>query len=301
MMKGPYMKFVYATDLHGDEGKYDKALALCLSEKATLLHIGADILPKGYSIQPRQKDFIKKFLPAFIKRCSDNGIRFTAMFGNDDLWTRKPLYRERCGELLDEKPFEIDGFLFSGYAYVPDYPFGLKTACKYDSKDWQPEPYISRPVEMTEKGFEPITDVQKYFADKGTIEDDLRERRASSNEIVAIHSPPVGLGLDHCVDGRRVGSEAIRRWIEREQPCVVLSGHLHESPWVSGKTVEKVEKTIVVQPGQYRSSATVDPSRLETMNEEDFKRWPFDDASKLRAAVISIDSACAPDIHIVDK
>jgi len=299
-MKGKGMKFVYATDLHGDEGKYGKALGLCLSEKAALLHVGADILPKGYSMQPRQKEFLKKFLPAFIKRCSDSGIRFAAMFGNDDLWTRKDLYRKNCGALADEGTFELGGLLFSAYAYVPDYPFGLKTACKYDSHNWSPESYISTPVEVTEKGFEPIPDVRKYFAGKGTIEDDLRERWASSNEIVAIHAPPDGLGLDLCVDGRKVGSRAIGRWVEREQPYMVLSGHLHESPWVSGKSVEEAGRTVVVQPGQYHSAATADPSRIETRSAEELERYPFMDSTRLRAAVIEAEPGKKPAVTIVD-
>jgi len=214
------MRFVYATDLHGDEGKYLKALDLSISQKASLLHIGADILPKGYSMLPRQKDFINKFLPQFIQKCSQKGIHFLAM-GNGDIWTRKPLYRKECDPLLDETPTSIEDFTFSGYPFVPDYPFGLKTACKYDFSGWVPELYTQTPSEYTEEGMVPISDVAQYFKDKGTIEDDLRGRSASPNEIIATHSPPIGLGLDVCIDGRRVGSKSVLQWIERAQPYMV--------------------------------------------------------------------------------
>ena len=294
------MKFVYVTDLHGDEGKYDRALSLAVEVKAPVLHVGADILPKGYSMQPRQKEFIKKFLPTFIKKCEGAGIKFIAMFGNDDLWTRKPLYRKKCGDLLDEKPLEIDGFVFTGYPYVPDYPFGLKTACKYDYEGWIPEPYIQTPTEDTAQGLVPIVDVQEYFNKKGTIEDDFRDRKVAPNEIVAIHTPPNGMGLDLCTDGRGVGSLAVRRWIKREQPLMVLSGHLHKSPWVLYKTFDNLGKTLVVQPGQYRSAATVDPSRMETMSEEKINKYPFLVTSRLKAAVIEVVPGEDPMLEIMD-
>jgi Icc-related predicted phosphoesterase len=296
------MKFVYVTDLHGDEGKYEMAFALAAKMKASVLHVGADILPKGYSMQPRQKDFIKKFLPAFIKRCKDRDIKFIAMFGNDDLWARKPLYRDKCGDLLDDKPIEIEGFVFTGYPYVPDYPFGLKTACKYDHKGWKPERYIHIPVEDTEQGIVPIKDVQEYFKKKGTIEDDFRDRKAAANEIIAIHAPPLGVDLDVCLDGRMVGSKAVGKWIESARPYLVLCGHIHECPWApcGGSIAQMDGGTWVVQPGQYLSAASVDPSRLETFSEDDLKQNPWTDTSRLRAAVIEAVAGEEPRIDIVD-
>lgn len=296
------MKFVYVTDLHGDEGKYEMALALAVKVGATVLHIGADILPKGYSMQPRQKDFIKKFLPAFIKRCDAQGIKFIAMFGNDDLWSRKALYREKCGDLIDEKPLEIDGFVFTGYPYVPDYPFGLKTACKYDHEGWVPERYIHTPTEETNQGLVPIRDVLEYFKKKGTIEDDFRDRKAAPNEIIAIHSPPRGVDLDVCIDGRMVGSDAVAKWIVRAKPYLVLSGHIHECPWAPcGDSISPMEGgTWVVQPGQYLSAATVDPSRMVTHSEDTLRMKPWVNTSRLRAAVIEAVLGEEPHIVVLD-
>lgn len=295
------MKFVYTTDLHGDEGKYEMALALAVKVGAPMLHVGADILPKGYSMQPRQKEFIKKFLPAFIKKCKSKNIKLIAMFGNDDLWARKPIYRDKCGDLLDDKPIECDEFVFTGYSYVPDYPFGLKTACKYDYKGWKHEPYISIPVEESDQGLVPIKDVVEYFEKKGTIEDDFKDRKALPNEIIAIHTPPHGLGVDICIDGRMVGSRSVRYWIERAQPYLVLCGHIHECPWApKGQSVVKVGNTYVVQPGQYNSSATVNPSWVETMSEDDLIRNPWKDLSRIRAAVIDVVPDREPCIEILD-
>lgn len=293
------MRFVYATDLHGDEEKYHKALDLCAKSGAGLLHLGADLLPKGYSMQPRQKDFLKKFLPTFYKECRAKGVEPVGMFGNDDLWTNKPLYRDRCGDPLDEAVREHGGFLFSAYPYVPDYPFGLKTACKYDHKGWKPEPYISEPVEVTHKGFEPILNVKAYFKDKGTIEDDLKERGVAENEVVALHSPPLGTDLDVCIDGRVVGSRAILEWIKEKQPYMVLCGHIHESPWATGRTSAKIGRTFVLQPGQYLSSASVPFWKHEEISKH-LDKNPWADIRMLRAAVVDIDLGSEPKVKIED-
>jgi Icc-related predicted phosphoesterase len=293
------MKFVYTTDLHGDENKYKLALDLAIRSRASVLHIGADILPKGYSMQPRQKEFIKMFLPKFINSCKNNNIKFIAMFGNDDLWTRKPLYRNVCGDLIDEKPVEVDEFTFTGYPYVPDYPFGLKTACKYDYMGWVPEPYISPPVEITEDGIVPIVDVIDYFEKKGTIEDDLLNREVVPNEIIAIHTPPRNSCLDTCIDGRIVGSKSVGEWIKRTQPYMVLCGHIHECPWTfRGCSSSRIDRTWIIQPGQYLSGASFNPK--EEKPQINIKQNPWADTSRLRASIITTIPGKEPNIEICD-
>jgi len=295
------MKFVYATDLHGDESKYAKALDLCLEEKATLLHLGADLLPKGYHTQKRQKDFLRRTLPAFFRECAEKGVKVIGMFGNDDIWTRKPLFRDRCGPLLDEEPYEHEGFIFSGYPYVPDYPFDWKWACKYDRARRRPEPYNGIPMEATEEGIVPIYDVRDYFASKGTIWSDLKDWPSSDNHIMAFHSPPTRHGLDVCPDGRKVGSASIGKWIRERKPYMVLCGHIHESPWMSGVCVKKIGRTIVVQPGQYTSAATIDPLRVETISAVTIaRRPPWRQPQKLRAAVITAELGRAPNVELVE-
>jgi Icc-related predicted phosphoesterase len=297
------MKFIYVTDLHGDLAKYEKALQLCLDNHASLLHIGADLLPKGYSIQPRQKDFLRKNLPDFFRKAAEKGVKIIGMFGNDDIWSRKPLFRERCGPLLDEQDHEQDGFIFSGYPYVPDYPFSFKWPCKYDRAGWKlKEPYSGYPVDEYGRGFMPILDVDEYFASKGTIWDDLKDRLSSPNLIMAFHTPPSGVGLDVCLGGKRkVGSMSVKRWIRERKPYMVLCGHLHESPWESGKTSAKIGGVTVVQPGQYRSAATIDPNKVETISPESLEKYPDINHKMLRAAVIEAIPGRSPKVIIVDR
>jgi Icc-related predicted phosphoesterase len=66
-----------------------------------------------------------------------------------------------------------------------------------------------------------------------------------------MHMPPANLGLDHCMNGDKVGSRAIHEFIKKKQPLLTLHGHIHESPDVSGKWQAKLGETLCIQPGQY--------------------------------------------------
>jgi Icc-related predicted phosphoesterase len=242
--------------LHGDISKYEKVLKLSKDYGIKVLHIGADILPKGGGILPQQKKFINGYLKEFYRQCSESGIQVLAFFGNDDIYSRKR-YFKKYASLLDETPVEIDGYTFSAYGFCPDYPFGLKTACKLDRIGWKcPDAYLGPPVDIGPQGFEEIKDTDTYFKNKGTIESDLKALQGGSKAVVAIHCPPDGVDLDVCQDGRRVGSRAVYDWALNTQPKLILSGHIHESPTIGGKWMAYIGRTLVIQPGQQRTKTT---------------------------------------------
>lgn len=62
--------------------------------------------------------------------------------------------------------------------------------------------------------------------------------------IAAIHEPPADSALDMVGGGQHVGSPAVRAFIERVQPAVAVTGHIHESVGV-----ERMGRTTVVNPG----------------------------------------------------
>lgn len=248
------MQFIYATDLHGNEHKYRVLMDYALRLDIKLIHLGSDILPKGPGLLKIQKIFIKGFLRDYYKQAKDKGINLLAFFGNDDLYSRKKYFRE-FSTLLDENPYQIERYTFTAYGYVPDYIFGLKTACKLDYRGWScPEEYIGQPVEVGNHGFEEITDIPQYFAKKSTIEEDLRNFPGGENTIAAIHTPPYDSELDTVKRSSganlKVGSKSIRNWIEETQPRIVLSGHIHECPQTTGIWKRTIGNTLVVQPGQ---------------------------------------------------
>ncbi len=61
--------------------------------------------------------------------------------------------------------------------------------------------------------------------------------------LLVAHDPPHGTRID-LVGGRHVGSLAVRAFVERVQPDVCLSGHIHES-----RAMDAVGRTAVVNPG----------------------------------------------------
>lgn len=248
--------FLYATDLHGDEVKFNVVLEKAIERKINLIHLGADILPKKSPLHHSQKDFLNGFLKDYHKRCNDNGIGLLLSFGNDDLHAFKPLYR-KYGKLLDEHPYQYENFIFKAYNYVPIYPFSLRTACKNDSKGWV---YNDRPCDTTEAdehGFYKIDDPDRYFEAKGTIQEDLEKIKGNENMIFACHCPPCGVELDVCQDGRKVGSQALFEWVMKNQPKLVLCGHIHESYRKTKQYMAKIGDTVVIQPGQDMFGVTI--------------------------------------------
>jgi len=64
------------------------------------------------------------------------------------------------------------------------------------------------------------------------------------------HAPPEGARTSW--SGRRfIGDEALRGWIDRFQPDMVFSGHIHNSPfYAEGAWVDRIGRTWVFNPGR---------------------------------------------------
>jgi len=253
------MKFIYATDIHGNEQKYNDILSFAIENKIKLIHLGSDILPKGSCLLEIQKRFINGFLKSYFEKCKENEIKVLCFFGNDDAYTRKK-YFKKFGSLLDEVIYTEEDYVFKAYPYVCDYPFPLKTACKLDFKGWE-RPHVEYGVDSDDKlGIIRIQDLDRYFYEKTTIEEDLKKIKIIPNKtIFACHMPPYSVDLDVCgrrnLNGtydqlRRVGSRSIYEWIKKEQPLLTLCGHIHESYDITNCWKVKIGKTLVIQPGQ---------------------------------------------------
>lgn len=64
-------------------------------------------------------------------------------------------------------------------------------------------------------------------------EQELTERlnrfRGLDPLVLICHTPPKNTSLDRAAEGKHFGSEAIREFIEREQPRYFYCGHIHEA------------------------------------------------------------------------
>lgn len=69
-------------------------------------------------------------------------------------------------------------------------------------------------------------------------------RNYRPGDLILSHVPPYDTKADRVHSGAHVGSKALRRFIEENQPPLVLTGHIHE-----GRSVDRIGKTLVVNPG----------------------------------------------------
>jgi Icc-related predicted phosphoesterase len=82
----------------------------------------------------------------------------------------------------------------------------------------------------------------------------LEAATAPAATVFVFHSPPRDTACDLTGSRVHVGSRAMRRFIERHQPPLVLSGHIHESPRISNGYRDAIGRTVVVNPGQFGHS-----------------------------------------------
>jgi uncharacterized protein len=68
--------------------------------------------------------------------------------------------------------------------------------------------------------------------------------RNCPKRIFCPHAPPLGTACDRLRNGEHVGSGVIRTFVEREQPDLVLCGHIHES-----RGLDAIGGSRIVNPG----------------------------------------------------
>lgn len=65
-------------------------------------------------------------------------------------------------------------------------------------------------------------------------------------KIQVTHMPPARTAIDRIFSGAHVGSEAIRKFIEKNQPEAAISAHIHEA-----KGIDDLGRTKLVNPGRF--------------------------------------------------
>lgn len=66
--------------------------------------------------------------------------------------------------------------------------------------------------------------------------------------ILMSHQPPIDTILDKLTSGAHVGSNAVRSFIEKHQPLICFSGHIHE-----GVGIDSIGNTKLINPGPLRN------------------------------------------------
>ena len=70
--------------------------------------------------------------------------------------------------------------------------------------------------------------------------------------LMVCHAPPFDTRLDRLMNGRPVGSPAVRAFIEVRRPDLAVVGHIHE-----GRGAERVGETLVLNAGPLRDGGYV--------------------------------------------
>ncbi|GAB4373092.1 MAG: hypothetical protein Kow00128_22390 [Deltaproteobacteria bacterium] len=267
--------FLFVTDLHGNRAKYERTLELALEEKARLVVNGGDMFPHG-RMHGDQERFLREFLDPHFARYQEAGIRYLCIPANDDIRVLDPLFEEICSRYpLVENPagrkVRSESWEFIGFNLVSDYPFRLKDRARRDSEDFVLPPQFGSAILSRPGGWEEIPDWESYARSLPTIEEELSRLPAPDDParaVYVIHGPPAGVGLDVVRGGQPVGSAATARFLARVQPRLSLHGHIHESPEESGVWVERLGKTVCIQPGQAIGGLTVVVGDLDAMRFE---------------------------------
>ncbi len=256
------MKIIFTADLHGHEGLYDQLFDLAQKENAQAILIGGDILPKEgdfLKLFEVQKGFIRRFLKSYLKKIRRErpGMEIYTMLGNDDWAGNFPFLEELQTQgllkLLHRRKYALTkDFEIIGYGNVPPTPFSVKDGERIDLPGVPMESQTYSAFISSPKGIEPITALD-YFKTNSNIEEELADLpipQSYKKAIQVFHAPPFQTQLDQLYDGRPIGSRAIRRFIENHQPYLTLHGHIHESPYRSGKYLDRIGETISINPGQ---------------------------------------------------
>jgi uncharacterized protein len=220
------MRCLFVSDIHGNKDHYEKLFRSGFLEPA--LYYLRDKMGSSY--------------PTMIMILGNDDPRATEHYFID-------LEKKGLINYVNEKKIVIGSTAVYGYSYVPPTPFLLKDWEKYDISRYVPRDAVS--PEEGIRTFDVAPNLVKYI----NISDDLRklteDEENIKESIFLFHSPPCDTALDlmdgNDIDGKpelkHVGSIAIRKFIEKNQPLVTLHGHIHESSSFSGSWRDKIGNT----------------------------------------------------------
>ena len=252
------MKFIYASDIHGDIKKFEKLLNLSIQNNIKNIVFGGDLLPKkADKREPLQREFINGHLKEFYKKLQEQDINFIGILGNDDMEVVEKEYYTMITQFpnindIDGKKADIDEVSFIGLNKVVDTPFMRKDHVVVEDGQEMPEQF-SEKILINGK-YITVEEWRKMRENVIPKMEDCLERLPKPTEgnkaIYVLHDPPAGIGLDNCFDGSKPGSKAIAKFLKNSNSYMSLHGHIHEAQKFSGVWNGKLGNTICIQAGQ---------------------------------------------------
>lgn len=265
-------EWLFTSDLHGQSDYYDQVFALADAGRPRVLILGGDLgpHPMGAEGVRRHRLFLEGFLVEFARRLRERSpdTALALLMGNDDCASNHDVLDRHDGELwrvLHGRVVDFDGVRVAGCSWVPITPFRLKDWERWEDGDEESPPqlagWVSAGAEAREFAFDPARRTPTIAAALASLAADCDPART----LFVLHSPARGTNCDLVQGGMHVGSRAIRRFVEDHHPPLVLSGHIHESPRVSGEWRDSLGGSTLVNPGQFAdrriSGVWFDPER----------------------------------------
>jgi len=249
----------YTSDLHGQGALYEQLLGMAAARMPRAVLIGGDLSPHDASGNgiASQRVFLEGFLTEFARRLREAvpACDLLLMMGNDDWSANHDCLERGDGTLwrcLHGRAVQVDGVAVAGLSWVPITPFGIKDWERWDD-DGEPGPRARLEGVTSREGA--IAPVRFDPARRGPTIADALEALANTIDpaatIFVCHTPPHGTRCDMIGAAQHVGSRALRGFVERHQPPLLLSGHIHESPRVSSSYRDTIGRTVIVNPGQF--------------------------------------------------
>ncbi len=254
---------LFATDLHGRTGRYEKLAAAIMWERPKVVFLGGDLLPAmGLpSEESNYPDFLHSFLiPIFTSLRDGLGAAYPEVFvilGNDDPRCHEESFQTVSAQGLwhyaHQRKSALNNFPVYGYACVPPTPFLLKDWERYDVSRYVPPGSVS-----PEEGRRSVPEDESRikWATIASELDSLVGEEPIDRAIFLFHTPPYDTPLDRAaLDGKtyehvpldlHVGSIAVRRFIEARQPLLTLHGHVHESARLTGEWKIRLGRTVCI-------------------------------------------------------
>ena len=262
----------FTSDLHGQGALYEQLVALVATRRPRAVLIGGDLAPHAAGAEGvvHQRVFLEGFLVEFARRLREASPEsdLLLLMGNDDWAANHDCLERHDGELwrlLHDRVVQVDAVPVAGLSWVPITPFTLKDWERWD--DGEPESparldgWVSGPHGLTPHRFDPE---RREPTIAGALAS-LATRTPPRETVFVLHSPPHGTRCDMIGARAHVGSRAIRTFVERHQPPLVLAGHIHESPRVSSSYHDTIGVTVAVNPGQFGTQRLcgvwMDPTR----------------------------------------
>ena len=253
--------FLLTADLHQYIPKWTQLMDAVQRDRPQFVLIAGDLLPKTGGFKG-QRDFFPK-LALHLQTMREAGATVLLMLGNDDLHPLEPMLDELAARGLcvnmNGRVHREGGFTFCGVAQVRDYPFGYKHWCVPDGEFVQSAiQFCGEGMTVDENGhWIKLPGLREHLLQKPSLEQRLSSLVAQlqpeemNKSIWLVHQPPTALGMDICGDGQQVGSPTVLDFINRHQPLLGVSGHIHESPYQrGGRWVGVAHDSLWFQPGQ---------------------------------------------------